>query len=930
MASSDLHILAAATTALLRHRRMRRWLAITLAIPLVTVPALLIADATSDLSPTLRIAGLIVSAVATCIAFGNALRPVHTEDPLSRGEAALGEIDRLFTAARQLAVVDDPRAQAHAVTLAAQLPAVDDLTARLRLGLPPARAWPAVLVGFSALIALAVIKFTCPNVLAACIPRFIHPYGDYPPYSATRLTWRDPPSEARYNEAILLTVAVAGPVPQDLLLHASIATGDGDSDGRQNPELPGEIHLLPAGEGLWQVRLESPTDPLRLWVSGAGTRTRWLDLPLDGVPRLRGASVELTAPGYANLPVSRVRCLPSTSTALPTLAALAGSRLRFDLACSRPPLAVWLQKGGRGEAGSVPQRQTQVEVTTSEPGRDAAIQVTLADPEPGEWSVSLEGLDGTRGTPVPVINLTRRVDQPPTVRIAMPEDGAYATPGISVPFHVHASDDLGLAQLTLYRLIGDRQVSEGRHSLGGTGDTWRGSIKLDDVKPGDQVRLGAVVRDTAPPSGQLSAPAEVTLTIIALDTYLALARDQISEQALLMRFEPVLAKLAEFEETARRLSAEPPAAERPSAERDAKLAELAKQIAATRADLAEQAKLELFAADGEVFAAVDQRLAELAKDAKDGFPKGAGEDQAKQLGDDLAHLTAQAEADAVQDWVNDLAKAQRTMAKEFTDLAKNSGEKPSDMQQARMRELARQQVELEQSLKELASQAEAVSKRLAAGRDPQDKKQAKKFTEMSQALAEAATPAGEAARHAGRGRAEPAAKGADTAATALEKMVSERDDPACKNGWCSGDKLAQCRSQLAAMAKRGMGQGGSPHSQGGGAALGSFGGGRYTKRGGDAQANHGKPLYGPVSAVPSGGDKRGGPGRDGQGGAALDAGAGSAEPTPYARDERATTAGIGTSLTPTEERLVDDYFRGLNEVPASNPSPAPNPSPARK
>ncbi len=917
MASSDLHILAEATAALLRHRRMRRWLAIALSIPLVTVPALLIADATSDLSPSLRIAGLIVSAVATCIAVGNALRPVHTGDPLSRGEAALGEIDRRFTAARQLAVVDDPRAQAHAVTLAAQLPAVDDLTARLRLGLPPARAWPAVLVGFSALIALGVIAFTCPNMLAACIPRFMHPYGDYPPYSATRLTWRDPPSEARYNEAILLTVAVAGPVPQDLLLHASIAS----SDGRQNPELPGEIHLLPAGEGIWQVRLESPTDPLRLWVSGAGTRTRWLELPLDGVPRLRGASVELTAPGYANLPVSRVRCLPSTSTALPTLAALPGSRLRFDLACSRPPLAVWLQKNAGGKVGSLPQRQTQVEVTSSEPGRDAAIQVVLADPEPGEWSVSLEGLDGTRGTPVPVVNLTRRVDQPPTVRIAMPEDGAYATPGISVPFHVHASDDLGLAQLTLYRLIGDRQVSEGRHSLGGTGDTWRGSIKLDDVKPGDQVRLGAVVRDTSLPSGQLSAPAEVTLTIIALDTYLALARDQISEQALLMRFEPVLAKLAEFEETARRLSAEPP-----SAERDAKLAELAKQIAATRADLAEQAKLELFAADGEVFAAVDQRLAELAKDAKDGFPKGAGEDQAQQLGDDLAHLTAQAEADAIQDWVKDLAAAQRTMANEFADLAKNMGDKPSDMQQARMRELARQQVELEQSLKELASQAEAVSKRLAAGRDPQDKKQAKKLAEMGQALAEAATPAGEAARHAGRGRAEPAAKGADTTATALEKLVSERSDPACKNGWCSGDKLAQCRSQLAAMAKRGMGQGGSPHSQGGGAALGSFGGGRYTKRGGDAQANRGKPLYGPVSTVPSGGDKRGGPGRDGQGGPALDAGAGSAEPTPYARDERATTAGIGTSLTPTEERLVDDYFRGLNEAPATSPSP----NPARK
>ena len=904
MASSDQSVItsaiaevaATAGDVLAARRRRRRWLAIALAIPAVALPAVLIIDAAADVVPWGRILALSAIAGATGWCALVALRRRDPLDLLAVGEAALGEADRRFTAATQLAASTDPRAQAHAAALAGLVPS--DASDLVSAGLFPARAWQPLAWGAAAVAVFAVVAWAFPNLLPACLPRLMDPFGDHPPYSATRLTWSDPPTESRFNEPIDLTVAVSGPVPQDLLLHACVS---GTTE-----VLPGESHLLPAGDGRWRVRLESPTDSLRLWVSGAGTRTRWLDLPLDGIPRLRAASAELTAPSYANLPVTRVRCLTPSDSTLPILDALDGSSVRLDLACSRPPTAVWLV----GPNGTI------LPTTLIEPpvmkGRDAVVAIAIADPQPGTWSVSLAAADGARSTPRPLLSITRRIDQPPAARIAMPDDGALATPGATLPLHVFATDDLGLAQLTIYRLIGDKQVSEGRHILGGTGDTWRGNVTLDGVKPGDRVRIGAVVRDTCPPAGQVSSPAEVTLTIIALDTYLTLAREQLSEQALVQRFEPVFAKLAALEEESRRL-----ADEKPSPARDQKIAELAQKIADTRRELAEQAKLEIFATDGEVFKAVDERLAELEQGAKDRFPQGSGTDQAKKLGDELDHLTAQAQADAVQDWIKDLAVAQRRMATEFSDLAQN--QVPSDMQRARMRELARQQAELEEALHELAAEGEGISLRLAAS----DAAQAEHLHDVAAALKTTTTPAKAAANQAIRGKAQSASEQAGIAATALEKLVSQRRDGTCKNGTCTGKSLSQCRNQLAAMAKRGMGMGGSPHSSGGGAALGSFGGGTYARRGGDAHPNQGKQIYGPASTLAAASDRRGGKGLDGKGGQVPEAGTGTAEPTPYARGERATTAGIGASLTPAEEHLVDEYFRGLNDATPQAPAPAP-------
>lgn len=871
---------------LLRARTRTRRLALALALPCIVLALLLLIDAGSALPDGLRAAVALLAIAAVLAGAAYALVPVPTADALRLAEEALGEGDRRLTAAAQLESAADPRARAHAAALVGALPTTDEIDNRLRAGLPPSRAWRPLAVAGGAFAVVIAASLLWPNLLPACLPRLWDPFGDHPPYSATRLTWVEPPSQAPYNEPVTLTVAVDGPPPEDLVLHVA-AEGQPESS---------DVQLLPAGEGRWRVRLEPPTRPLVAWVVGAGTRTTRLALPLDGIPRLRTGRALLSSPAYANLPDANVLLDPAG--ALPTVAALPGSSLHLDLGASRVPQAVWLQRGP-----AAPMRATALTKEPAALGGDARAMLTIADPAPGTWSVSLEGPDGSRGTPWPLLTITARADQPPVARIVQPDDGAFATPGAELPFQVQVGDDLGLARLTVYRLDGDKQVMEGRHTLGGTGDTWRGSITLDGVKPGDRVRLGAVARDTRPPDGQVSTPAEITVTIIALDRFLAMAREQLTEQALMARFAPVFEKLSALEEEARRLAEQPT-----SPERDQALAELQRRIDQARREFAEQTKTELFAADGEVFSAVDERLAELAQGAKDGFPDGTGDDKAKLLGEDLAKLTAQAQADAAQDWIKDLATAQRRLATEFDDLAKQP---EGDAKRARVRELAQQQRDLEQGITDLRAEVANAAQQLEKS-DPQ---QAAHLRSIDRGLAEAGPQAGEAGRAAQRSKPGEAAKPADGAASALERLVAKRRDGQCSSGWCDGDKLGQCRSQLAAMAKRRMGQGGSPEGSGSGGALGMFGNGMYAKRGGKAPPKGPtQQIYGPLAtATLPGGKLQGGPGREGKGVTTSDASAGTGTGTPYARGVRSTTAGVGTSFTPGEEALIDEYYRRMAE-----------------
>ena len=916
MALSDLDAISATTAGITHSRRRRRAAAWGVVAGLALAGAVVGVDASADLPGSGRMAGLTLAAAATLAVALSGWRRTEL-NPLATAEQALGDGDRHLTAARQLSALDDPRAAAHATRLAADLPAQDAWRQTLAAKLPPAHLGLASLAGLGVLLPLGLASVLLPNFLPCEVPRFLDPFGDHPPYSAIRLVWVDPPQEFRFGEPTTLTVAALGPTPEALVLHARPAESGPESSGA-----PSTADLLPAGGDHWRIRLEPAERSLELWVSGQGTRTTRLVVPLDGIPRIRQAKAILTQPDYARLEPVTVRCDPAPVPV--AVAALPGARVRLVIASSRPALRAELSTA---DGQTIPATFACQPAATK--GGDATTTLDIAEPPLGRWRIALVAADGSR-PPQPQILLAveRRPDAPPQVRVTLPEKDALVVKGTAIPVHVEATDDLGLRRVTISQTIAGKQILEGRHNLGGTGDGWRGSLDTHLAKPGDSIKIAAVARDTCPPDGQVSESAEVTLTVVGIEQYLAVLRDQLNEEALNERFAPVFDRLAELEEQQARLAAKPP-----SPARDQALAQHRMDLAEARKEFAEQAKTKLFSGDDEVFKAIDERLADLDRKAAEGAKADPGK-TAERMRQELEAVTAQAEADAVQSWLDDLAKAQRQIAQDLKNVQKQP--ETSDARQGQVRQLARQQQELDEAVGELQDLAAKCAERLA----PHDGERCRQLGKTAEGLGEVRGPTGSAARFAARNRPEAAQEPAADAASRLERLAGNK----CKNsgdkpGTCQGKSLGQCRSELAALAKRcqGQGQGSSSKGQGKG-ALGSFGTGRFVKQGGKTPQGQTRQLIGPMSALVRSG------GRAGPSDKPTPAKPGAANPlsdshgaTPYARDVRTTTAGLGAVLTPTEEVVVDGYFRRLEAEPGQTAPapgtpalmPVPNPAPGK-
>jgi hypothetical protein len=911
---SQLAALVERTAGAMRRRRVLHILGWSLAaLPLAALAGVVI-DAALSPGPwprlvlaLLMVGGPLSALIALCCWSGR-LTP-GAEEARREAERAAHDEQRALTATLELSAMPGVLAQAGALRLAG---AVD--TAGLLSGLPRGAPTGALCAGGAALAIAACLQLVLPELLAMVLPRLFDPFGDHPPYSATRLQWQDPPHSARPGEAPRLSVRTSGPQARELWLVGSI------------PGLPGEVRVPMVQETpeRWAVTLAPLPAPPRaegmaavLWAEGAGTRTTRLRLRLDPVPQLRECVLRLSAPAYARLDDLIAKVAGGAAVIQPLhWAALPGSRLEFQPTANRALAAVWL---ARDHAPAVRQQLS-------------AGRLLLADPGPGHYELMLEAEDGVRGDPLPLLELARRIDQPPEVSITQPPTDGIATPDATVPLVIEAVDDLGLAALTWQLLVDGKVREQHVEVLGGTGDAFRGSLRLKDVAPGQEVRVVAVARDTMPPAGQLSAPAVRTLTIISGSQWNELVLDQLSEQALLGKYAPLLARLAELERQSAQ-AASAPAAPDAHAKRMQELADATRQLGQEVAGLARPDPL--FAVEPDLQRAIEGRISELEREQREGKPADGAQENAEQLRGDLEELTARAETDALAARLEELASAQEGIAKELGDLAARKGPS-SDADRARLRDLAERQQQLNQVLKEWSELAEEAAKRLA----PRDAERAEQLAGQCRTLNEkGAAKLGEETAHQARSGHAPGAEPPAAQEAAILRALAGRSPSggACRSGWCSGDGMGRCQSLLARLARLGMGRGGSPSSSGSSGATGAFGGGTLVRPGGRPSAAT-MPLYGPEPLASLPGGRTGGNGTNGGGAAVVRGTDGSLHPaTPYAAGTRTSVAGIGVPLGPGEQRLVDDYYRRLDgdalappvaSSPARPPAPAPPPAPS--
>ena len=885
------------TCDLVARRRRRRGFALAaMALPVLLLLVVTL-DASADLPAWLRLVLMLVTAVSSVgmifllLACWRWLAPT-AEQARGQAEVALGDQHRHLTAAMELAIMPGPLAAQATVQFTDSLE-----VKRLTSGLPRLPVRRVLSLALAAIVVAGVVHLFRPTIFPMVVPRLLDPFGDHPPWSLTALHFIDPPIRVRPPAAPRLVVQVTGPAPRELVLVAEDSAGTAVA----------RVVMLAIGSDQWSATL-SPIDPvlvstlrspLRLWAEGAGTRTHRHALVLDAVPYVTGGTVHHHSPAYSRL-AEQKHPLGATQ---PTITALPGSRLVIAATSNRPlkSIAWWCDGKPRQHA--------------------SGAELVMEDPTPGAWSAVLEASDGIVSEPLPFFTVTRRIDQPPTIHFEQPQSDGVATPGMVVPLVITAEDDLGLVRLTRYQLRNGVRETEGRDALGGTGDTWRGGLRTDGAKPGDTLRIGAVATDNFPPDGQVSAPAERTIHIISDADYNEMVMEQIDEHALEQKYSSLLERIAELEAAMH----QPPPADEKAEARAARLQELAERAQKMRAEVVDLHRPEpLFAIEPELQQELEQHLAELEKAARDGKPQESPEEAAA-LQRELAEMTAQAEADALREQLQDLAAAQRLAAKELEDLKQHGLHNDAD--RARLREVSRQQQEMEQALTDWQEAAKLVQEAMP-DKNSDEAGELKQLASDVQA-SEADRLVAQAGRSGRSGRVGEAHTDAVDAANRLEKIAGKKKSGEGKGegkglSKCKG--FGQCQSQLQGLAKRGFSQSSSKSSSGGGAS-GASGGGQIVRRGGtNPRASQKMQLFGPEALKALNGGRAGNE-RQGKGhsGAAAVETEESRSATAYATGVRTTTAGVGAAFSPGEQMLIEDYFRRLDSDPIA-PVPVPTPT----
>jgi hypothetical protein len=858
----------------------------------VGVVALVGADGLCALPDAVRAAAsaLLVAAVLAlaCAGLWGRLRPPAV-DAVLLAEAALQDHDRRLTVTMELALMGSPVAAAF---FAPQVP-----TRQLERALPPLRWRMAAISAAGAVLCGSVLWLALPGIFRMTVPRLLDPWGDHPPWSRLHLTWQALPGVVAYDATPTLHLEVTGGDPADLEIHIK-------PDGAAESPVLSPFLLT---RGVYAVTLAPVHQGLSLWASASTTRTTYQHIALDAIPHLIDCSLTVCAPAYARLPDETVR---SSCESPSQLQLLSGSRLDISVHASRPLCALWW-----GDHLSVEAAMSRHALTSA--------GMSLSDPPAGEAWIMLEAPDGARSPPQLIARLERRIDQPPSVSIEMPEVDGLAVADAQIPLHIVASDDLGLVRLTRYRLVDNVQVDSQESPLGGTSDGYRGTIDLHGLHAGQVVRIGAVARDSCPGGGQLSPVAERVLRIISHEDYQKQLAATLDETALTATYGALLTQLAALQE---QISARNPgpadASPSPAqaAARDSLNARL--QALQDQLDALHQEK-PIFAIEPDLQQELQRQIHEARQELEHpSAPQVAPSAQeAAAIQQQLQQLTDEARAVALREDLSDLAQEQRQLQLELQDLQADP-HPGSDAAHARLRQAAREQQDIDRDLRQWREDAADLA-RSCEHRSGGGAQLSKDVHDLAKAVDDSQAPGlvAAAVRSAMVNQLPEAANHALQAAEALDqfRMSQQDQDEATSQGqcpgWCQGSRCGACRSQLTSMARRG-------HGHGRGVAGSGLGSGMMGLQAGVGGLQMTVPIYGPRPTSTRPGGRPGGH-ADGQG-PAVDGDqehpAQLEEATPYRRDLQHTTAGIGASFTPDEQHRIQTYYNGLDGDPLA-PTP---------
>ncbi len=418
-------------------------------------------------------------------------------------------------------------------------------------------------------IALAVLLPTVfPNVFGAVLPRFLDPFGDHPPYSATRFEVSPGGANINYGENLQVVVDTSGRPVDDVTLVVEAL------DGREMAELP----MFRSDDRSFFQTIEAPRADLNYFARIEDGRSKRYPLTINQVPRIEYASVSFTYPKYTGL-------MPKTRlVADAPIRTYEGTEVTITLTSNRPL-----------EAGELTVDGTKIDMSPRTEANTVSGTFTLS--RAGRLDASVIDIDGRQSEDRIGLALEILPDEAPNITVASPGRHSLATPTAKIPIVLEASDDLGVERIELLRNHNQSDDARERVYTAESIQTFADGVSMLDlealgVQPGDTLEYYATATDTRPGAPQTEASEAFQLRIISQDEYRDFMQSQMTAEDLNQKYgdmldqiENVASKQEAIQEATEKLQDKLAAGEELSEQEERDLADLLGQ----QRDLAEQA-----------------------------------------------------------------------------------------------------------------------------------------------------------------------------------------------------------------------------------------------------------------------------------------------------------------------------------------------------
>lgn len=363
------------------------------------------------------------------------------------------------------------------------------------------------------LLCTFIVSFFAWPIIRAHIPRLLNPFGNYPPYSMTTLSFIEPGIAADpivFGEPLRITVAVKGHHPNQVdLVYWPTA----------RPEETFRISMIDRGQDGFVQQIAEVNEALTIVAETLNGRSRTQERDVDILlnPKLEQVEVSITPPAYTGLPAV-VRPYKFTE-----LRALAGSTIALT-AHSNRALAfgkIQLERPLQNE----PYQQVDMPALETQ-----SVQGAFTVQQSSGFTIILTDIDGLNSEPSPRGSIDALEDRPPSVSITEPGAVSLLALDASIEVKIEAHDDYGLTELRIHRAINNifcaPEVILVDSATRRTGHSWTLDFATIGVQAEDIVTLFVEAIDNAP-EPQMARTEMIRIAAVSVEDYNSLLREEV-------------------------------------------------------------------------------------------------------------------------------------------------------------------------------------------------------------------------------------------------------------------------------------------------------------------------------------------------------------------------------------------------------------------